>query len=97
MDNSKKAPRITFLEGLRGVAALYVVFGHIHQLVVAKLSPLRVNHYLLQTLRLAHAAHMAVGLFIVLSGYVLMLQVLNKPGMVPQGGFKELGLSLRSY
>ncbi|WP_157369204.1 acyltransferase family protein [Zavarzinella formosa] len=72
-----------FLEGMRGAAALYVVLHHIHLHVdwvdglgrfVELRRPLNFGHY-------------AVAVFIVLSGYCLMIPVAAAPDGRPRGGF----------
>ena len=79
---------LKYLDGMRGLAAFYVVFGHILQLIVGKNRPLHLNPYLHKTIHLARAAHWAVDLFIVLSGYVLMVQLLNNKPIDSLATFK---------
>lgn len=77
--------RLAFLDGMRGLAALYVVLYHAMveaqvagrsgcQPAVAASAVLRYGHY-------------AVGVFIVLSGYCLMRPVAQDPGRRIAGGF----------
>ena len=80
--------RLDFLDGLRGLAALYVMFGHAFALstfdggsVSHEFSPLFVR--LTQGLQYAH---FAVGVFIVLSGFCLMLPVARSQSRSLQGG-----------
>ncbi len=71
--------KLLFLDGLRGLAALYVLLFHIYD--PSGLSPL-VRHGL-SWLRFGHYA---VGVFIVLSGYSLMLPVTrSQDGRIPGG------------
>jgi peptidoglycan/LPS O-acetylase OafA/YrhL len=75
--------RLGFLDGLRGLTALYVVFYHVyHPLVngVLKDNPLRL------TLIWAAAGRYAVSVFIVLSGCVLMLPVTRSATSALAGG-----------
>lgn len=80
--------RLAFLDGLRGLAALYVVNHHI-------LIDVGWRHHstgdwprpLAWVVNLMNYGHFAVGLFIVLSGFCLMLPVLRSPGYEVPGGF----------
>lgn len=81
----RSAPRVRleFLDGVRGLAALYVVCYHILALyhdalsirVQAFLSPLWFGHY-------------AVDVFIVVSGFSLMLPVVRTGGILKGGTFR---------
>jgi peptidoglycan/LPS O-acetylase OafA/YrhL len=71
-----------FLEGLRGLAALYVVIHHASLQVYGELSKPAV---LLQ--QVCNFGHYAVAVFIVLSGYCLMLPVIRNPSGTIPGGF----------
>ncbi|CEK16500.1 predicted acyltransferase [Chthonomonas calidirosea] len=89
----KPRVRIEYLDGLRGVAALFVVMHH--TFLTFFLSPVALRTHLpplLLTLwnGLLHFlfafGHEAVVVFIVLSGYVLMLPVTRTPnGTLPNG------------
>jgi peptidoglycan/LPS O-acetylase OafA/YrhL len=80
--------RLGFLDGLRGLAALYVLNHHI-------LHDVGWRHYsvgdwprpIAAVINLMTYGHFAVGLFIVLSGFCLMLPVLRSPGHDVPGGF----------
>ena len=71
----KSAPRLhlSFLDGLRGLAALYVVFSHTALALLLSLSA--VPHWGSAALRPLSFGHYAVAVFIVLSGFCLMLPV----------------------
>lgn len=70
--------RLPFLEGLRGIAALYVVLGHICSMADPSLLAGRVSRApeWLQTVSGVFAyGHLAVAAFIVLSGFCLQLSL----------------------
>ena len=73
---------INFLDGLRGLAALYVVLFHF-----LDLGDLGLSHWELYVAKLAEAGHSAVTVFIVLSGFSLMLPVARSVDGVLKGGF----------
>ena len=81
--------RLGFLDGLRGLAALYVLNHHI-------IKDIGWRHYstgdwpwpVAAAINLMTYGHFAVGLFIVLSGFCLMLPVLRAPGHAVPGGFR---------
>jgi peptidoglycan/LPS O-acetylase OafA/YrhL len=85
---SEAAParvHLTYLDGLRGLCALSVVLGHAgdggSQLSAQGSLPARLTFYLF-----SHSALYAVPIFIVLSGYCLMLPVArSKEGQLPRG------------
>jgi peptidoglycan/LPS O-acetylase OafA/YrhL len=76
--------RLAFLDGLRGLAALYVVLHHA-ALEVRGASAWRVVELARGLLR---HGHFAVAVFIVLSGYCLMRPVANDPLGRLQGGVR---------
>jgi peptidoglycan/LPS O-acetylase OafA/YrhL len=76
------AARLAFLDGLRGLAALYVVLHHAALEVPAQ--SLGRGAVLVRSL-LRHG-HFAVAVFIVLSGYCLMRPVAADPGGCLRGG-----------
>lgn len=74
--------RLLYLDGVRGAAALYVTLYHAlgdelppGALIRTLLWPLQYGHY-------------AVGVFLVLSGYCLMLPVMSSPNLQLRGGIK---------
>ena len=89
---TSKAPRVRldYLDGLRGLAALYIVLFHLSFRLWALVNPfphslLAKGVFLLNTLFLSYG-HYAVPVFIVLSGYCLMLPVVrNGNGTLPKG------------
>jgi peptidoglycan/LPS O-acetylase OafA/YrhL len=72
---ARKALRLPYLDGLRAVAALYVVLHHIylhfHSEILVQIAP---------ALKLLAFGRLAVVLFIVLSGYCLMLPLACQNG-----------------
>ncbi len=82
---SEPRMRLEYLDGLRGVASLYVVMSHL---------PLVFNTDLYSSVGWLKAAvgwtkygHTSVSIFIVLSGYCLMLPVARSSDNVISGGF----------
>ena len=75
-----KAPttRLPFLEGIRGIAALYVVLGHISTLADPSTQFGRASHspiWLQETMACFSFGHLAVAAFIVISGFCLELSL----------------------
>ncbi len=79
----KEALRLEYLDGLRAVAALYVVLFHAGLGFLDADRPLHGFARNLQ--RLFSLGHDAVAVFIVLSGYCLMLPVARAEGMLVRG------------
>ena len=94
--SSETSPRLRleFLDGMRGLAALYVVVGHSVLLVTSRMSVALHWQYdshmfptLMQTcLHSLELGHYAVALFIVLSGYCLMMPVVRSKNDELSGG-----------
>lgn len=86
MNNTAQPARIRLehLDGMRGIAALYVLLGHAFVSIRPELEQL--NPLALKLLKFLDAGHFAVAIFIVLSGYCLMLPVVRSGGQL-QGGF----------
>src|SRR5262245_54437637 len=89
---SDSSPRLAFLDGLRGLAALYVVLHHA-ALEVSGGSFSRGSNLVRGLLR---HGHFAVAVFIVLSGYCLMRPVAGDPlGRLRGGMWGYLGRRAR--
>ena len=76
--------RLEFLDGLRGLAALYVVFYHVYCTAAAPLSHL--PHWEGGVFRIFAYGHYAVSVFIVLSGYCLMMPIVGSRKSMLRGG-----------
>ncbi len=83
--------RLSYLDGLRAVAAVYVVLFH----AVLGFSGAQSGAWKLLKLSLSFG-HEAVAIFIVVSGYCLMLPVVRQPSAQLQGGFWRY-LARRAY
>lgn len=79
-------PRLEYLEGLRGCAALYVVFFHCWLIIRDFVRP---QPQVVKALAIFSFGRSAVAVFIVLSGYVLMLPVLRTAERRLRGGWQE--------
>ena len=82
---AKDSTRLAFLDGLRGLAALYVVFYHVYH-PLTHYGPLSFPANIL--IGWAAAGRYAVALFIVLSGFVLMLPVTRSNTRMLKGGIR---------
>lgn len=80
----RSAARLDFLDGIRGAAALYVVCHHIarHLSLATASRPIRLLALLL------NFGHYAVSVFIVLSGFCLMLPIVRGDGVLRGGAGK---------
>jgi len=67
---SKATPEILPLTSIRGVAALWVVFGHLIGQILRALDIFQPSSWLLN---LAHGNQFAVDIFFILSGYIMMV------------------------
>ena len=65
--------RLGFLDGIRGLGALYVVFHHISQIYIGEKTTPRAGYYWFSPYM--QSGHLAVAIFILLSGFCLMLPV----------------------
>ncbi|HEX4794866.1 MAG TPA: acyltransferase [Humisphaera sp.] len=86
---TRARPHIGYLDGIRGLAALYVLISHVQgcafQLVTANGLLMRIAGTL--DYAVLGFGHFAVDVFIVLSGYCLMLPVAARPQGTLSGGF----------
>lgn len=78
--------RLGFVDGLRALAALYVVVGHISD-TVWRLGPSNSQLLSAITVPFNTFGHLAVSLFIVLSGYSLTLPVARAGFRLPHGAW----------
>ena len=80
-----KRVHIAFVDGLRGAAALYVVLGHVYAYTREWAEPLlpRPVHWLLKFIDQGHSA---VAVFIVISGFCLMMPLSRRQLGTPPGG-----------
>jgi peptidoglycan/LPS O-acetylase OafA/YrhL len=91
MTGSAGRLRLGFLDGLRGLAALYVMFAHVYYLQSAEVG--RLHWHLPRAVWLATgwaaAGRSAVAIFIVLSGFCLMIPVARSADGTISGGVWE--------
>ena len=78
--------RLLFLDGLRGFSALYVVLFHAHWQVYWHFHPVPLAGAAAWINHLLDYGHDAVAVFIVLSGYCLMIPVARSGGFSIPGG-----------
>jgi peptidoglycan/LPS O-acetylase OafA/YrhL len=78
-------PRLEFLDGLRGLAALYVVIHHASQIYMGEPATPRAAYYPFFPFLIL--GHYAVVIFMVMSGYCLMLPVARSHDGHLRGGF----------
>jgi peptidoglycan/LPS O-acetylase OafA/YrhL len=83
-----RSSHLLFLDGIRGLTALYVVMHHVYQWIFVHQHGKRLPAWF----RIAHIfdyGHLAVGIFIVLSGFCLMLPVARSGSDQLPRGLKE--------
>jgi peptidoglycan/LPS O-acetylase OafA/YrhL len=80
----RPAPRYLFLDGLRGLAALFVVLHHAYREIL----PAGVIRLPFGLPNLLETGHQAVAIFIVLSGFCLGLPLARDPKRRLAGGFR---------
>ena len=78
--------RVKFLDGMRGLAALYVVLHHAYLEVADKAQFASIVDALGPARLLFDSGKLSVDVFIVLSGYVLMLPVMRSGGTDQESG-----------
>lgn len=82
-DASKQADRMFFIEGLRGLAALYVVLGHFCSMADPRMAQGQTSHaplWLQWVMKPFAFGHLAVAAFIVISGFCLQMSVMGGLG-----------------
>jgi len=75
--NQKPRLRLEFLDGLRGLSALYVVLHHIYGEIAWSFDAVLASTVVMRWLGWLDWGHFAVVIFIVLSGYCLMLPIVR--------------------
>lgn len=78
--------RLDYLDGLRGLAATYVVLEHIYQALRFYSPAVVLPDLFIKALSIFNIGQLAVDIFIVLSGYSLMIPVIKADGQL-KGGF----------
>ena len=78
--------RLKYLDGVRGLAAMFVVLHHVHQELTWRED---LPRGIVIATRWLTLGHYAVAVFIVLSGYSLMLPVVRSPQRQLKGGFRK--------
>ena len=75
--------RLVYLDGIRGLAALYVVVFHVYQECIARRE---MPSLVLSAVKFIAYPQLPVAIFIVLSGYCLMLPVIRSGKAQIPGG-----------
>lgn len=81
----KRSAHLAYLDGFRGLAALYVLLGHAFATVLPVSSGGHMNVWMARIAEPFKYGHFAVDLFIVLSGFCLMLPVVRSGGELRGG------------
>jgi peptidoglycan/LPS O-acetylase OafA/YrhL len=80
-----KRTHVDFVDGLRGVAALYVVLGHVYAYTRQWADP-ELPKPVRSILKFIDQGHSAVAVFIVISGFCLMMPLSRRELTTPAGG-----------
>jgi peptidoglycan/LPS O-acetylase OafA/YrhL len=80
-----KQTHVEFVDGLRGVAALYVVFGHVYAYTRQWADP-ELPAVARSMLKFIDQGHSAVAVFIVISGFCLMMPLSQRGLTTPSAG-----------
>ena len=80
-------PHMAFVEGIRGLSATYVVFHHLWQFAIA--NPLRPPPSWFRVANVFKYGDFGVAVFVVVSGYCLMLPVISDPERRLRGGLSH--------
>ena len=86
---SQKKVRLHYLDGIRGLAALFVLFHHAFYQIVLDQKSVPLLPAIARLFAVMAYGPTAVIVFIVLSGFCLMLPVTNAPEGKPRGGWKS--------
>lgn len=92
LSRRRVAIRLPYLDSIRGAAAIYVAIGHIWQFLVFQ--PPYAN--LPKLFTLLNFGHAAVGIFIVLSGYCLMLPIAAQGHVEQESGWLQAFIRRRA-
>ena len=85
----RTAPRLRFLDGLRGAMALFVLFHHAFFQITLDRHASPLSPVTARLFSFLNYGPTAVIVFIVLSGFCLMLPVANAPDGKPRGGWRQ--------
>lgn len=88
-ETNSAPPRFAFLDGIRAFAALYVLLHHSSQELIYRASAHPLPTRWVALLRPMDFGHYAVDVFIVVSGFCLMLPVARSRDMQIQGGVRR--------
>lgn len=92
IDSNSRRPHLAYLDGLRGLTAVYVVLAHIWLVISLSDDESRVPSFIRNVSSLLTLGHFAVAIFIVLSGYCLMIPVARNGGRNLPDGLRSFAL-----